>query len=71
MFAHNKYDDFQKEEPEMNNMNFVKGISLGLMVGAGVGMMITPSKKSGKSTVSKALRAMGDLLEDVETALGW
>lgn len=55
----------------MNNMNFVKGISLGLMVGAGVGMMITPSKKSGKSTVSKALRAMGDLLEDVETALGW
>ena len=24
----------------MNNMNFVKGISLGLMMGAGVGMMM-------------------------------
>jgi len=55
----------------MNKMNFVKGISLGLMVGAGVGMMIVPQKKGGKSTISKALRAMGDLLEDVETALGW
>ena len=57
----------------MNNMNFVKGISLGLMMGAGVGMMMnsTQQKKSGKSTVSKALKAMGDLLEDVETALGW
>lgn len=55
----------------MNKMNFVKAMSLGLMVGAGVGMVIAPQKKSGKSTVSKALRAMGDLLEDVETALGW
>ena len=57
----------------MNNMHFVKGISLGLMMGAGVGMMMnaTQQKKSGKSTVSKALKAMGDLLEDVETALGW
>ena len=56
----------------MNQMNFMKGISLGLMVGAGMGMMMNATqKKSGKSTVSKALRAMGDLLEDAENALGW
>ena len=31
------------------------------------------AKQCGVSvaTVSKALKAMGDLLEDVETALGW
>lgn len=54
-----------------NSMNFVKGMSLGLMVGAGVGMMMTPQKKHGKATISKALQAVGDLMEDVETALGW
>jgi len=55
----------------MSHMNFVKGISLGLMVGAGVGMMMIPTKKSSKNTISKALRAAGDVLEDIEAALGW
>jgi len=27
--------------------------------------------KMNKSNVSKAIRAMGDVLEDVENALGW
>lgn len=52
-------------------MNLVKGLGLGLMVGAGVGMMLAPQKKPGKRTVSKALQAVGDVLEDIEAALGW
>ena len=42
----------------MNNMNFVKGISLGLMMGAGVGMMMnaTQQKKSGKSTGNQSAK---------------
>lgn len=56
----------------MNNaMNFAKGMGLGLMVGAGVSMMMSPPKKHGKTPISKALQAVGDLMEDVETALGW
>lgn len=52
-------------------MNLLKGIGLGMAMGAGVGMLFAPQKKSAKRTVSKALRAIGDVLEDVETALGW
>ncbi len=56
----------------MNNstMNMAKALGLGMVMGAGVSMMVTPKKKANK-TVTKAIRAMGDVLEDVENALGW
>ena len=59
----------------MNSKNMMKAVGLGMMAGAAVSMMAVPRKKNKtmmkKSNVGKALRAMGDVLEDVENALGW
>ena len=58
----------------MDMKSMAKGIGLGMVAGAAVSMMATPRKKHKtvkKSNVSKAIRAMGDVLEDVENALGW
>ena len=60
----------------MDTKNMAKAVGLGMVAGAAVSMMAAPRKKQKmgvmkKSNVSKALRAMGDVLEDVENALGF
>lgn len=59
----------------MDPKNMAKAVGLGMVAGAAVSMMATPHKRKSKvmkkSNVSKAIRAMGDVLEDVENALGW
>ncbi len=52
----------------MNKMTFVKGMSLGIVVGSAVGMVLAPKKK--KSAVGKALRAMGDVVEGITDTIG-
>jgi gas vesicle protein len=55
------------------SMNFVKGMCLGLIVGAGAGMIMemSPSKKkSGKRMVGRAMKNVGQVIEDVTDALG-
>ena len=60
----------------MDTKNMAKAVGIGMAAGAALSMMATPRKKQKnmmmkKSNVSKAIRAMGDVLEDVENALGW
>ena len=58
----------------MDAKSVAKAVGVGMVAGAAVSMMASPRKKSNvlkKSNVSKAIRAMGDVLEDVENALGW
>lgn len=57
----------------MDTKSVAKAVGLGMMAGAAVSMMAAPKKNKTfkKSNVSKAIRAMGDVLEDVENALGW
>lgn len=60
----------------MDTKNMMKAVGIGMAAGAALSMMATPHKKHKKtmikkSNVSKAIRAMGDVLEDVENALGW
>ena len=52
----------------MNNMSFVKGMGIGLMVGSMVGMMASPRKK--KFNMGKALKSMGDVVDNVAGTLG-
>ena len=52
----------------MNNMSFVKGMGIGLMVGSMVGMMASPRKK--KFNMGKALKSMGDVVDNVAGAMG-
>ena len=52
----------------MNNMSFVKGMGIGLMVGSMVGMMAMPKKK--KFNMGKALKSRGDVVDSVAGTLG-
>ena len=57
----------------MNNANFAKGMGVGLMVGSALGLACSSaaSKKPSKhSMVGKALKTMGDLVENVSDAIG-
>ena len=52
----------------MNNMSFVKGMGIGLMVGSMVGMVAAPRKK--KFNIGKALKSMGDVVDSVASTMG-
>jgi gas vesicle protein len=52
----------------MNNMSFFKGMGLGVVVGSMVGMAAMPHKK--KFSMGKALKSMGDVVENVTNAIG-
>ncbi len=52
----------------MNNMSFVKGMGLGIVVGSMVGMIASPKKK--KFNIGKALKSMGDVVDEVAGSLG-
>jgi gas vesicle protein len=54
----------------MGNMNFLKGMGAGLVVGACVGMAMAPDKKKSKSTVSKAVKAVETIISDVADVMG-
>ena len=51
----------------MNTRNFAKGIGIGMAVGAAMSMSISSlNKKNGKQhKVSRALRTMGDVVENI------
>ena len=60
----------------MDSKNMMKAVGLGMVAGAAVSMMAAPHKKRKnkmmkKTNVTKAIRAVSDVLEDVENALGW
>lgn len=53
----------------MNSMNFLKGVGLGLVIGAAAGMAATPKKKGG-NVIGKTLKTMGDAISDVVDTMG-
>ena len=60
----------------MDSKNMMKAVGLGMVAGAAVSMMAAPAKKRKnkmmkKTNFTKAIRAVSDVLEDVENALGW
>lgn len=56
----------------MNTMNFAKGVGVGIVVGSAIGMAVaSPQKKNGKKhVVSKALRTMSDIVENIGESMG-
>ena len=52
----------------MSNMNFVKGMGAGLMIGAAMGLLLSPDKKGRR--LGKMFRAAGDVIEDLGSAIG-
>ena len=54
----------------MKTLDFLKGMGAGMVVGAALGMVMTPDKRSGKKRLSKMIRAAGDVIEDLSGAIG-
>ena len=52
----------------MNKMSFIKGMGIGVVVGAAAGMIAMPKKQ--KMTIGKALRSVGDMVDSVVGAIG-
>ena len=60
------------EVSDMNAKNFAKGVGVGMAVGAAMSMSITEkNKKNGKQhKFSRALRTMGDMVENIGSSFG-
>ena len=50
-------------------MSFVKGMGAGMVLGACIGMAFAPDKKYRKRQFGKAIKTVGQVIEDVSDAL--
>lgn len=49
-----------------SNMNLVKGIGIGIVVGSAIGMVVSPKgHKSSRNVVGKTLKTMGEIIDHV------
>ena len=55
----------------MHGMKFLKGMGAGLVVGACIGMTVAADKKSCRRFVTKAVKAVSGVIDDVSDAMGW
>ena len=56
----------------MNSRNFITGMSMGLVAGSAIGMLLSPrshSRSNSGCMVSRCLRNMSDVIDDVSEAL--
>ena len=49
----------------MTQSNFVKGIAVGAVAGAVIGVLATPKSREAKRNAAKFLRTAGGILEDI------
>ena len=57
----------------MNNMDFIKGIGIGVVAGATIGMAVSPmcgKKKRVKTICGRVLKTAGEIVENVSNTLG-
>lgn len=56
----------------METKRFLTGLGLGMAAGGAIGMMLRPKMKSstGRNMVSRALRSMGDVVDEVADVFG-
>ena len=55
----------------MDSKRFWMGMGVGMVAGRALGMMAVPRKRNdGKRMVSRALKGMGDVIDDLSAVLG-
>ncbi len=54
----------------MCKTDFAKGIIAGVLAGTAVGVIVSPVKKGNKTMAGKALKAAGDLVENISDFMG-
>lgn len=52
----------------IDSRSFLKGVGMGMAIGASMGMLMTPKKK-GENVIGKALKAAGELADNITDAL--
>ena len=53
----------------MEHNRFLRGIGIGMLAGAMVGMMVSPGKKELKQTANKAVQAVGNAADTISEAI--
>ena len=48
----------------MDSKSFLKGVGVGMAIGASMGMLMAPRKKGG-NVIAKALKAAGELADNI------
>ena len=54
----------------MDNATFLKGLGVGVVVGSALSMAVHGGKKDDKNAWGKALKSMGEVVENVSGVLG-
>jgi len=54
----------------MDNSNFLKGLGVGMVVGSAVGMMMHSGKHDNRTAWAKAIKSVGEVVENVSGVLG-
>lgn len=49
----------------MTRNGFAKGMAIGVMAGAAIGMVMVPKGKNSKSAAGKALKAAGEVIDNI------
>ena len=52
----------------MDSKSFLKGVGMGMAIGASMGMLMAPKKK-GDNVIGRALKAAGELADNITEAL--
>ncbi len=52
----------------LDSRSFLKGVGMGMAIGASMGMLMAPKKK-GDNVIGKALKAAGELADNISDAL--
>jgi hypothetical protein len=58
------------EVREMTNSNFVKGMGVGVAAGIALGMALAPRKRSGKRMAGRAIKAFGEVVDNISHVVG-
>jgi gas vesicle protein len=54
----------------MNNTKFLRGMGVGVAVGAAIGMACMPKSGMKRSPAGKAFKAVTDVMENIADAIG-
>ena len=52
----------------MDSKSFLKGVGMGMAIGASMGMLMAPKKK-GDHVIGRALKAAGELADNITEAI--
>lgn len=54
----------------MNNTKFLRGMGVGVAVGAAIGIACAPKSGMKRSTTGKAFKTVTDIMENIADAIG-